>query len=50
MFLELFIVFIATFLGTGALNIIFRFLGKRGYMGNLYEPVRWDWYYSIYCN
>ena len=33
MFLELFIVFIAT-------NIIFRFLGKRGYMGNLYEPVR----------
>ena len=40
MFLELFIVFIATFLGTGALNIIFRFLGKRGYMGNLYEPVR----------
>ena len=33
-------VFIATFLGTGALNIIFRFLGKRGYMGNLYEPVR----------
>ena len=40
MCLELFIVFIATFLGTGALNIIFRFLGKRGYMGNLYEPVR----------
>ena len=40
MFLELFLVFIATFLGTGALNIIFRFLGKRGYMGNLYEPVR----------
>ena len=40
MFLELFIVFIATFLGTGALNIIFRFLGKRGYMGNLYETVR----------
>ena len=30
MFLELFIVFIASFLGTGALNIIFRFLGKRG--------------------
>ena len=40
MILELFIVFIATFLGTGALNIIFRFLGKRGYMGNLYETVR----------
>lgn len=40
MFLELLFVFIATFLGTGALNIIFRFLGKRGYMGNLYEPVR----------
>ena len=40
MFVELFIVFIASFLGTGALNIIFRFLGKRGYMGNLYEPVR----------
>ena len=32
MFLELFLVFIATFLGTGALNIIFRFLGKRGYL------------------
>ena len=40
MFLELLFVFIATFLGTGALNIIFRFLGKRGYMVNLYEPVR----------
>ena len=40
MFLELVVVFIATFLGTGALNIIFRFLGKRGYMGNLYETVR----------
>ena len=40
MFLELLLVFILSFLGTGALNIIFRFLGKRGYMGNLYEPVR----------
>ena len=40
MFLELFIVFICSLVGTGALNIIFRFLGKRGYMGNLYEPVR----------
>ena len=40
MFLELFIVFICSLVGTGALNIIFRFLGKHGYMGNLYEPVR----------
>ena len=40
MFLELFIVFILSLLGTGALNIVFRFLGKRGYMGNLYETVR----------
>ena len=40
MFLELLLVFLLSFLGTGALNIIFRFLGKRGYMGNLYEPVR----------
>ena len=40
MILELLFVFIASLLGTGALNILFRFLGKRGYMGNLYEPVR----------
>ena len=40
MFLELLIVFILSFIGTGALNIVFRFLGKRGYMGNLYETVR----------
>lgn len=40
MFLELLLVFILSLVGTGVLNIIFRFLGKRGYMGNLYEPVR----------
>ncbi|AMK14699.1 cell wall biosynthesis protein [Methanobrevibacter olleyae] len=40
MYLELFIVFILSLIGTGALNIIFRFLGKRGYIGNLYESVR----------
>ena len=33
-------VFIISALGTAVLNIIFRFLGKRGYLGNLYPNVR----------
>ncbi len=40
MFIELLVVFILCFIGTGVLNILFRFFGKRGYMGNLYETVR----------
>lgn len=33
-------VFIVTAIGTAVLDIIFRFLGKRGYLGNLYPNVR----------
>ncbi len=33
-------VFILSAVGTAILNIIFRFLGKRGYLGNLYPNVR----------
>jgi hypothetical protein len=33
-------VFIVTAVGTAILDIIFRFLGKRGYLGNLYPNVR----------
>lgn len=33
-------VFIVSALGTAALNMIFRFFGKRGYLGNLYPNVR----------
>ena len=33
-------VFIVSALGTAVLNIIFRFLGKRGFLGNLYPNVR----------
>ena len=33
-------VFILSLLGTAFLDIIFRFLGKRGYLGNLYPNVR----------
>lgn len=33
-------VFVVTALGTAVLDIIFRFLGKRGYLGNLYPNVR----------
>ncbi len=40
MFFELLFVFIVSLLGTAGLNIVFRFFGKRGYMGNLYENVR----------
>ena len=34
------LVFILSAVGTAILNIIFRFLGKRGYLGNLYPNVR----------
>ena len=40
MFFELLFVFLASLIGTAGLNIVFRFFGKRGYMGNLYENVR----------
>lgn len=40
MIFELILVFVITFFGTAALNMLFRFLGKRGYMGNLYQNVR----------
>lgn len=33
-------VFVVTALGTAIIDIIFRFLGKRGYLGNLYPNVR----------
>lgn len=33
-------VFILSVIGTGILNIIFRFLGERGYLGNLFPNVR----------
>ena len=33
-------VFVLTALGTAIVNIVFRFLGKRGYMGNLFPNVR----------
>ena len=33
-------VFIVSALGTAVLNIVFRFFGKRGYLGNLYPNVR----------
>ena len=33
-------VFVVTAIGTAVLDIIFRFLGKRGYLGNLYPNVR----------
>ena len=40
MIYELLFVFIVSLLGTAGANIVFRFFGKRGYMGNLYENVR----------
>ena len=33
-------VFVVTAIGTAIIDIIFRFLGKRGYLGNLYPNVR----------
>lgn len=40
MYLELLGVFLISFFGTAGLNILFRFLGKKGYMGNLYQNIR----------
>lgn len=40
MLFELVLVFLISFFGTAFLNIVFRFFGKRGYMGNLYQNVR----------
>lgn len=39
-FFALLFVFIVTVVGTAVVDIIFRFLGKRGYLGNLYPNVR----------
>lgn len=33
-------VFVLSAIGTAIIDIIFRFLGKRGYLGNLYPNVR----------
>ncbi|MBQ7928831.1 MAG: cell wall biosynthesis protein [Methanobrevibacter sp.] len=38
--LALIFVFLLSLIGTGILDILFRFLGKRGYLGNLYPNVR----------
>lgn len=38
--IALILVFIFSALGTAVLNIIFRFLGERGYLGNLFPNVR----------
>ena len=40
MLFELLLVFLISFFGTAFLNMLFRFFGKRGYMGNLYQNVR----------
>lgn len=39
-FLALIFVFLLSLIGTGIVDIIFRFLGKRGYLGNLFPNVR----------
>nr|WP_295001303.1 cell wall biosynthesis protein [uncultured Methanobrevibacter sp.] len=39
-FFALIYVFVVSALGTAVVDIIFRFLGKRGYMGNLFPNVR----------
>ena len=39
-FFALIYVFVVTAVGTAVINIIFRFLGKRGYLKNLYPNVR----------
>ncbi|MBE6502367.1 MAG: cell wall biosynthesis protein [Methanobrevibacter thaueri] len=39
-FFALIYVFVISAVGTAVVDIIFRFLGKRGYMGNLYPNVR----------
>ena len=38
--IALIFVFLLSLIGTGIVNIIFRFLGKRGYLGNLFPNVR----------
>ena len=38
--IALILVFIFSALGTAIVDIIFRFFGKRGYLGNLYPNVR----------
>ena len=38
--IALIFVFVLSLLGTAVMDIIFRFLGKRGYLGNLYPNVR----------
>lgn len=38
--MALIFVFLLSLIGTGIVNIIFRFLGKRGYLGNLFPNVR----------
>ncbi|MCQ2976690.1 MAG: cell wall biosynthesis protein [archaeon] len=40
MYVQLLLVLIISFFGTAILNIVFRFLGKRGRMGNLFQDVR----------
>ncbi len=40
MYFQLILVFLVSFFGTGILNIIFRFFGQRGYMGNLFQNIR----------
>ena len=40
MYVILFGLFLISFIGTGVLNIIFRFFGRRGLMGNLYTNIR----------
>ena len=38
--IALIFVFLLSLIGSGIVNIIFRFLGKRGYMGNIFPNVR----------
>ena len=40
MYVTLIVLFLITLVGTGVLNIIIRFLGRRGLMGNLYQNIR----------
>lgn len=40
MYVTLLGLFLASLVGTGVLNIIFRFFGRRGLMGNLYQNIR----------
>ena len=40
MYVTLLGLFLVSFVGTAVLNIIFRFFGRRGLMGNLYQNIR----------